>query len=565
MTYIQGISSLAPDMVLWNGKIVPLDQYSTVATAIAIKWGRIIAIGLDNTIVSLADSSTRVIDLGGKMVVPGFIDSHNHLDLVGINLLKVSLVGVQSIADIVERLRERAKEIPPGEWIETAITGEPTISSLLAEKRYPTRWELDAASTDHPIVIRAPHVAVVNSCALQLAGLSKHTPDPSRGQIPRDGDGEPTGVLLEEAAVPILRLLPPLAYEDRVEAIRRACQAYSAVGLTSVIQHGIDAETLRAWREVVRRDEATVRAYTHLWLGDNMGSDIGVMSREDLNSLVRGLAWAAYPGLGDDFLKVGGIKIILDGGVGLGTALMREPYRAPGGKTHYGIQRIPNETLRTIIGLADAHDLRLAVHQSGGRACDLVFNMYEEFSGARPLGAKRHVAVHCQFPSEENFGQAKRLNLHVATQTLFLYSMGAQYVHHLGHALTEQANPLRDWLDHGIPISLGSDAPVNPYEPLLGIWHAATRECTNGEVLGVAQRISQEEALRCYTINGAWASFEEEVKGSLEVGKMADLVVLSDDILNCPVDQIRRTRVFLTIVGGRIVCDGRQEEENESH
>ena len=278
--------------------------------------------------------------------------------------------------------------------------------------------------------------------------------------------------------------------------------------------------------------------------------------------MINNVAWAAHSGLGNDYLKVGGIKIIYDGGVGLGTALLRKPYKnSIHGKKYKGLQRISKSKLESIIYYALEQDLRLAIHQSGGLATDNVFDIYESFGKTINLRSKRMVAVHCQFPTPRNIEQVKAMNIHVATQTLFMHTMGEQYINLLGIERARMANPLRDWLSHGVRVSLGSDAPVNTYNPFVGIWHAMTRQMNIGQILGDTQCISLEDAFRCYTINGAYSSFDENFKGSLDVGKVADIVVLSNNIFKYPVDNIKNTHAVMTIVNGDVVYESNQNLE----
>jgi predicted amidohydrolase YtcJ len=205
--------------------------------------------------------------------------------------------------------------------------------------------------------------------------------------------------------------------------------------------------------------------------------------------------------------------------------------------------------------LAAKNNLRVAVHDTGGRAIDVVLDTWEEINHEIPIADKRWVNVHCQFPSEKNIKQVKRLGTLIPTQTIFLYTMGSGYIKYYGREVADTAIPVKEWLKNGIPIGLGSDAPINPYNPILGIWHACTRIANTGEVIGSEQRITPAEALKCYTINNAYFSFEEDIKGSIEPGKLADLVVLENDILTCPLNEIKDTRVLMTMVGGKVVYE----------
>ncbi|MBX5490279.1 MAG: amidohydrolase [Chloroflexi bacterium] len=536
------------DTVLYNARVITMDPALPRATAIAVRDGRFVGVGDEAGLRPLVGPRTERLNLGGRAVVPGLIDTHNHLSSTGLGMLHVSLEGVRRIGDIVGRIAERVRATPPGEWIVTAQVGEPAISHLLAERRYPTRADLDPVSPDHPVCIQAPHVLIVNSAALRRVGVDRGTPDPPGGQLGRDERGELTGLFYEPPAMALVRqYLPPVTHADRVAGLRLACQAYNRVGLTSVCEHGASLAAVAAYQDLWARGELTVRSYVHVALDPTQ-------SLAELDAFMAHLAFTGGPGFGDDWLRVAGLKLFIDGGVGIGTALMREPYRTASGECSHGVQIIPTDRLLEILRLANKHRLRVAQHDSGGRAIDLVLDCYARVDAEVPIADRRFVLVHCQFPSEANIAAIKRLGAVVVTQTVFLYSMGVGYVKYLGRELADQAIPLRRWLDAGVPVALGSDAPVNPYEPLLGLWHAVTRQDKQtGEVIGPDQRITAAEALQGYTVNGAYITFDERRKGVIAPGRLADLVVLGDDPLTCPTEAIRNLPVELTMVGGRIV------------
>jgi predicted amidohydrolase YtcJ len=546
---ITKFSNFTPDTVLYNGKIVTVDSEFSIADAVAIKDGRFTAVGKGKDILTLAGSETYLIDLNGRTVIPGLNDTHNHMSDVGLGMLKVSLEGSTCIADIVRVIQEKVRVTPPGHWITTAMIGEPAISHLLKERRYPTRWDLDPVSPNHPVCIVAPHVYIVNSYALRLGGLGDHAHSPRGGEIGVDpATGKLTGVFYEGPAMSCVKnLLPQVTVEEKIRGLQEACRCYNRVGLTSICEHGIGFDELRAYLELWQKGSLSVRSYLHLLLDSEESS-------ADLARTIKALTFAASPGFGDAFLKVGGVKVFIDGGVGIGTALMREPYVTASGKMCNGVQVVETEKFREIVQLVNQRGLRMAQHCSGGRAVDTVLEVYGKVNDEKSIMDKRFVMVHCQFPTKENFEQIARLGAVVVTQTMFLHTMGLGYIKYLGKELADTAIPLKDWVASGLPVALGSDAPVNSFNPLLGIWHAVTRkEKTTGQVIGGGQRITREEALRCYTIRGAYISFEEHLKGSIEIGKLADLVVLSDDILTCPEDEIRNIQTELTMVDGKVV------------
>ncbi len=539
---------VAADLILYNGRVVTMDDAQPRATAVAVRDGRFVGVGDEADLRPLVGRRTERLDLGGRAVVPGLIDTHNHLSTTGLGLLQVSLDGCADIADLVGRIVARARTTRPGEWVVTAEVGEPAISHALAERRYPTRADLDPLLPDHPVCIQAPHVLILNSAALERIGVHRDTPDPPGGAIGREPGGAPNGLFFERPAMALVeRHLPPLTHADRVAGIRLACQAYNRAGLTSVCEHGASLAAVAAYQELWARGELTVRAYLHVGLEPTL-------SLAETDDFMAHLAFTAGPGFGDDWLRVGGLKVFVDGGVGIGTALMRERYRTASGGLSRGMQVLPTDKLLWILRLANKYGLRMAQHDSGGAAIDLVLDCYERVNRERPIADRRFVLVHCQFPSEANMAAIKRLGAVVVTQTVFLYSMGLGYVRYLGPVLANQAIPLRRWLDAGVPVALGSDAPVNPYAPLLGLWHAAAREDRqSGQVIGADQRVTVAEALRAYTVAGAHVTFDEGKKGCISPGQLADLVVLDDDPLTCPLERVKDLAVELTMVGGRVV------------
>jgi predicted amidohydrolase YtcJ len=536
------------DTILYNARVVTMDPALPRASAVAVREGRFVGVGEEAELRPLAGRRTERIDLDGRAVVPGLIDTHNHLSTTGLGMRQVSLEGSRSVAEVVARVVERAATTPRGEWVVTAQVGEPAVSHALAERRYPTRFDLDPAVPDHPVCIQTPHVLMVNSAALQRIGVDRDTPDPPGGVIGRDEAGELNGLFFERPAMAYVRRhLPQLGHDDWVEGVRLACQAYNRAGLTSVCEHGATLQAVAAYQDLWARGELTVRGYVHVGLDPTL-------SLAEMDDFMAHLAFTAGPGFGDDWLRVAGLKVFVDGGVGIGTALMREPYHTASGELSCGVQVIPTEKLVEVFRLANKYGLRMAQHDSGGAAIDLVLDCYEQINAERAIADRRFVLVHCQFPSEANMAAIKRLGAVVVTQTVFLYSMGVGYLRYLGRELADEAIPLRRWLEAGVPVALGSDASVNPYPPLLGLWHATAREDRQtGEVIGADQRVSMEEALRLYTVAGAYVTFDEEKKGRISPGRLADLVVLGDDPLACSPQAVRDLPVELTMVGGRIV------------
>jgi predicted amidohydrolase YtcJ len=523
------------ELIVYGGKILTVDEVFTITEAVAIKDDKFIAVGADDEILALADATTKIINLKGKTAMPGIIDSHNHMSKVAPGVLlplftlsgSLRPLGINSISDLVSVIGKEAAQKREGEWIQTSMVNMPSISTDLKENRYPNRWDLDPVSPDNPVYISATHAGIINSYALKLLNITKETPQPEGGEIVKDPDtGEPTGVLSEAPAMGLATNCLPVASEQEIiEAEIKLCQEYNKVGLTSIQEHGINSTALAALQTAKVRDEITCRLYVHYEMDWPQ-----VKSLEyDLDMIKRLHSFANYKGFGDTILKIGGIGEIVFNGV------------------------MSEEKLRKIVHEAVKNDLRVGVHAhypQGGKSLDKCLAIFEEINDEMPkFKDQRHLILHGTFPKSDTFDICKRLNLFVSCQTGFLYT------HPWWADLdkTRTALPIRDWLDHGIKVGLSSDAPVNPINPFWGMWHAITRTNPDGMIHCPDQRITREEAIKCYTIHNAYGSFEENVKGSIETGKLADIVVLDNDILTCPIEEIKDIRVLLTIVGGRIV------------
>jgi len=536
---------LLPDLVIVNGKVLTVDEDFTVAEALAVKDGRIVAVGSNEEIRRLIGPGTEVIDAEGRTVMPGLIDSHLHMLSTGLSLSMIDCrtPPCMSISDIVKAVRRRAEEAEPGEW----ILGRGWDQSKLLEKRFPTRWDLDEGAPDNPVYLTRTcgHIVVVNSKALELAGITRDTPQPEGGTIVKDERGEPTGLLLESPAFSLVsKLIPPPSFEEKVKAIKVASKSFSEVGLTGVIEPGLSPEDMRAYQRALEEGGLTVRVNMML------RAPARVKSLEECFEEIRKFPF--YTGFGNEMLRVGGLKIAIDGGVGGRTALLREPYAND--PENRGILTVPEERLRALVEFANEEGWQVGVHCAGGRAIDITLRAFEAADRKRPIRGRRFTIIHAYLPSEENFEQCRRMEVVVASQPSFLCNLGDSFYENLGPERAFYAKPHRDWIDHGIVVAAGTDSPVTPYHPFTSLWAAVARRTeVEGRRLGEEQRVTREEAIRMYTINSAYLSFEENLKGSLEPGKLADIIILDRDILTCPEDEIKEIKVLRTILGGRTV------------
>lgn len=554
--------AIAPDLILRGGKVITVDPRFRIASALAVKDGRFGAVGSDDEIVPLAGERTRVLDASGRAVVPGLIDGHAHMDREGLkSLIYPSLAGCRSIEDILDRIAALVREARPGEWIVTMPVGDPPnffgVPECLAERRYPDRRDLDRVAPDNPVYIKSiwgpwrhvlPLVSIANSRALERAGVTAatHAPGPSV-EIQRDpATGEPTGVFIENTPYPIVELTLMAAAggfsaEDRTRGLRESMRLYNAVGTTSVFEgHGVAGEVLAAYQALHRAGEATVRG--NLVFSPSWGAVAPADRRDVLRSWAR---WLAGRGLGDGMLRVAGLFAEFEGGPEHAVRARANPYTGWAG-FHFDAG-LPREELKTLLVEAS----RLGIRVSG-----IVPPMLELFAAVdreAPIGGQRWVLGHINLLSEDDIARIKDLGLVVTTHTnRYVYKEGHLLRQRVGAARENEIVPLRRLLDAGVHVCFATDnVPISLWHP---VWQSVARKSLyTGEAIAPAQSLTREEALRCATAEGAWLSLEEEEKGTIEVGKLADFAVLSDDPLACPEDALRDIHSTLTVVGGKVV------------
>ena len=536
---------MAADLVIVNAKIVTVNREFAIAEATAIKGETIVAVGRAADVMKLVGPSTEVLNAQGNTVIPGLIDSHIHMLSTGATLLILNCrtPPMKSITDIVKAAQDQVKKSKPREWIQ----GRGWDQSKLVEKRFPTRWDLDKVSLDNPVYLvrTCGHLAVVNSAALRVAGITRDTSQPVGGMIEKDKRGEPTGVLMEAPAMSLVsQHIPARTFEEKTKAIREASKRFNEAGLTGVIEAGISPEDMRAYQRCLEDGSLNVRVNMMLSAPDRS------KTVEECESQIQ--AFPFYTGFGNKMLRISGLKILIDGGVGGRTALLNEPYTND--TENVGLLTLPEHRLRALVDLANKYDWQVGVHCAGDRAMDITLNAFEETHRKKSIKGKRWTIIHSYLPSEKNFQQCREMGVVVASQPSFLYYLGDSYYENLGQNRAFYAKPHKDWLKQGIVVASGTDSPVTPYLPFVSLWASIARKTeVSGTQLGTEQAVTREEALRMYTINGAYLSFEEKVKGSVEPGKLADLLIIDRDILTCPVDHIKDTRVLRTILGGRTV------------
>jgi predicted amidohydrolase YtcJ len=535
--------TITADTVLVGGKIVTVDRGFSTAQAVAVKGDRILAVGTNEAIRTLVGPATRVIELGGKTVIPGLNDSHLHLLNAGLNLERVALGTAKTMKDVTAAIAARVAQTRPGEWV---LGSSNWHESQLAEGRLPTRSDLDAVAPNNPVYLpRGGHVVTMNSAALKLGNVTKDTPDPAGGVIVRDAAGEPTGVMFESAAFgPIQRLIPQPNPAGRRDALKRMMVEANRLGITGLVEPGLSL--------------ADIGIYMDLWRGKELTTRVRMLQRTADSTDVETLGRILAPNFGDDMLRIGGFKYLADGGVE--GAYLREPYLIVEGEQtdpkYVGKLLLPAgglDELRKLYLAAAQRGWQVQTHAVGDATIDQVVALYDEVNKTVPIRDLRWAIMHIFLPSEQALDTMKRLGVYATVQdhpTLLGFNMRRYW----GEQRAAYGIPLRAIMDKGIATAGGTDGPVVSWNPFVSIWWMTTRKTYNGDKpLGPEQAISREDALRIYTMGTAALSFAEDKVGSLEAGKLADLVVLTDDLMTVPADKIPDITAALTMVSGKIV------------
>ncbi len=548
------------DLVLKNGKIITVNRACTIAQAIAIADDRVLAVGPDAAMAKHTAATTRVIDLKGKPVIPGINDGHAHMDREGLRYVFPSLGPVGAIREIQDRIAEIARGKRPGEWIVTMPIGDPPyyfdVPETLAEKRWPTRQELDAAAPNNPVYIRAiwgywrgspPLVSCANTEALRRAGIDRDTVAPlDTLTIERDANGDPSGVIVERELQPIAELIwfreaARFTHADRLHALPQSARAYHAFGTTSIFEgHGVASEVIRVYKEAWRDGALTMRA--SLAFSPDWQATAGAPFGPFVNAWA---GWLAQPGLGDEWLKTSGLYVHVGRTPADDLRAGAAPYTGWAGfNSRHGL---PAAQAKELLLLCARNDIRAVM--IGSRSLDL----YEEVDREVPLNGRRWVISHISAFSPSEIEKIARMGVVLTTHTNnYLYKGLRELAQGLPPERHHEINPLRSLTEAGVKVSLATDnVPVSGFFPIA---QAVTRAA-----LATGQRVAPEEglgraaALRCATMDGAYLTFDEDLKGSLEPGKLADLAVLSADPLTVEAGSIAGIHSLMTMVGGRIV------------
>jgi predicted amidohydrolase YtcJ len=524
------------ETVVQNANIITIDPRQPRAQALAICHGRFIAVGNNDDITDLISPGTQVLDLQGKTVLPGFIDAHIHVLNSGIRHVMAADCDLPTIAAIQNALRERVETTPPGQWVQ----GFKFDDTKTMENRFLHRDDLDAVSTQHPIMVahRAGHIYYLNSRALELAGFNNETPDPPGGRLGRDpATGRLNGVVYERAIEPVrFGLIPPETPEIRRQGLKTICQMLNRVGLTSVHDARVVKEEFFTYQEGKDAGDLTLRVYALIYYPHFPAlRDAGLKT-----------------GFGDEMLRLGGIKMVADGAIAARTAYLSEPYC--GSDDDHGILAMSAEEIEENVMAMHRARFQVCIHANGDLAIDMVLTAYQKAQAAYPRNDPRHRIEHCTLVNPDILQRMKTLGCIATPFCTYVYHHGEKMPFY-GEERPRWMFAQRSFLDYGVVATGATDYPPGPFEPLLGIQSCVTRTDSRGNVWGPNQKVSVEEALKIYTINGAYASFEENIKGSIEVGKLADLVVLGADPTQVDPMTIKDIPVERTIIGGKTVFE----------
>jgi len=540
------------DMILLHGKVWTGESgvgsaATRIVEAVALGNGRILAVGGDEEIRAYQGPNTAVIDLKGRLAVPGLSDSHAHFIDGGFQLLSVDLKDARSEEEFVRRIAAKARTLPPGRWMQGGDWDEEAWPS----EKLPDRWLIDPVTPHTPVFISRydDHSGLANSLALNLAGVTKSTPDPPGGVIVRDPkSGEPTGILKDEAKELVLKVIPRATGSEMEEALRAALKEAARVGLTSV--HDITVGT-ESWNgSFTSKIELLRRAELEGWLTCRIYAITPIAQWKKLADA--GISHA----MGSDFLKLGAVKAFADGSLGSRTAWMFKPYDDDPGNSGLPMPLMaPPSRMEGLAQQADRAGIQLCTHAIGDRAVSAILDIYERVGGDHPA-AHRFRVEHAQHVRPEDFGRFGKLGIVASMQPYHAIDDGRWAEKRIGHERARSSFAWRTMLNAGAVLAFGSDWPVAPLDPMSGIYAAVTRATLDGKNPAgwfPEQRLTVEEALRAYTRGSAYAAFEEMEEGTISPGKLADVVVLSEDLFRIPPERIKDARVEITIVGGRIV------------
>ncbi len=548
------------DLIVHHAKVLTVDAKFSIAEAVAIKDGRVVAVGTNAEVLKEKGDKSRVIDAGGKVVMPGLMDSHTHPVGAALSEWKEPLPDLHSLKNVFDYIREKTKTTKEGEWIVVRFA----FPTRLDEARFPTIAELDEVAPKHPVLYHAGPAGICNSMALKISKVTRDTKN--SGVVKDPKTGEPTGML--RAAYGVLKGVPggdpSVSHDDRLAAVKKLFGLYNEQGLTSIADRDASRSALDLYLELQKKGELTVRV--------NVARDFSPGgTREQIVKHFEELPGPAKDGgptgVGDEWVRIGPIKMFMDGGMLNGTAYMRQPW--PKGPTYQvteddyrGLLFIKPDQLAMVLEEAVKHKWQTTLHTAGEGAMDNLLDAYELVNRMTPIKDMRMCITHANFPSKRNLERCKELGVCADVQPAWFYKDGTTLFKVLGPERVRWFQPYKSWLEH-TTIGGGSDhmlaydslKSTNPWNPWLGIAITLDRVTERGIELFPEEKLTREQAIRLYTINNAYLHHEESQKGSLEPGKYGDVIVIDRDILTCPEKDVAQTKVLLTVVNGKVVFE----------
>ncbi len=533
----------AADLIIRHAKVWTVDENRPTAQAVAVLGDRIVAVGSDAEVEAWRGGQTRVIDAGGKLLLPGFNDAHVHFVSGGLALDSVQLNDATSTQEFVRRIAERAKLTPQGEW----MTGGDWDETKWVPATLPTRELIDPVTPGTPVFLSRydGHMALANSVTLRLAGITAATPDPPGGVIVRDAQGNPTGALKDAAMDLVAKFQPPLPHDARLRAVRRALDHAASLGVTSVQNMNPEYEDIAIYSELRERGELTTRIYAAPLI-PSVDDQVKVGIRH---------------AFGDSFLRIGAVKAYADGSLGSATAYFWEPFLdQPGNHGILSDEMHPVSLMRDRMMRADAAGIQICTHAIGDQGISMILDLYDELVKTRGQRDRRLRIEHAQHMAAKDFDRFAQLHVIASVQPYHAIDDGRWAEGRIGHDRSSRTYAFRTFLDHGVRLAFGTDWDVAPLNPMLTIYAAVTRATLDGKHPGgwfPEQGLTLPETVQAYTLGSAYAEFQEKEKGSISPGKLADMVLVSEDIFSVEPAKIRDVKVLTTIVGGKIVWDGK--------
>jgi predicted amidohydrolase YtcJ len=529
----------AADLIITNARVWTVDRNQPEAEAVAILGERIVAVGSSATIRVWQGTGTKVIDAHQKLVLPGFNDSHVHFVSGGLQLDNVDLKNANSLQEFVQRIADRAQKTPKGEW----ITGGDWDDQRWTPPELPTKESIDSKTPNTPVFVSRydGHMALANSVALKLAGFDSTTNEPPGGQIVRNSKGEPTGILKDAAMSLVYKVIPPLTHELRLRAVKRALKHAASLGVTSVQDMSPDYEDIAVYSELLQQGELTIRIYA---------APIETNWEDQAKLGIR-------RSFGSSYLRLGAIKGFADGSLGSMTAYFFEPYTdSPQTKGILSDEMNPPEAMLERLKNADAAGLQLCVHAIGDQGISMVLDQFTEIVKTNGQRDRRFRIEHAQHMAQKDFERFAKIPVIASMQPYHAIDDGRWAEKRIGPDRIKRTYAFRTFLEHGVRLAFGTDWNVAPLDPMQTIYAAVTRATLDGKNLNgwvPEQKLSVKETVDAYTMGSAYAEFQEKEKGSITIGKLADIVILSDDIFSIDPAKIRDVRVETTILGGKII------------